>query len=212
MQTITTFPGPAGTLELAIDGATSESSPYIALICHPHPLMGGTMQNKVVTTLSRAYNLLDIPAIRFNYRGVGQSQGTYDDGKGETDDALAVWQWAQRQWQEPKLLLAGFSFGGSVALTLAHKVKANNLITVAPSLKYLNDKTLSQPNCPWLLIQGEDDEVVDPEEIYAWWRGCVQAPTLVRVAEGSHFFHGKLIELRDIVVRFLQKQLGISTP
>src|ERR1035438_3892816 len=102
--------GPAGPLEAGIEEGSSSAAPY-ALICHPHPLFGGTMDNKVVTTVARALNACGMPTARFNYRGVGASAGRYDDGRGETEDALAVAAWGARRWSGRSVVIAGFSFG-----------------------------------------------------------------------------------------------------
>ena len=200
--TATTFllSGPAGALEVATDmPAPDLARAGTAIVCHPHPLQGGTMHNKVVTTLERALRELGLATVRFNFRGIGASAGTFDDGRGETDDALAVAAWVQRVRPDDVLWMAGFSFGSYVALRVAGALPVRQLITVAPAVTRLDFSALPTPACPWLVIQGEADEIVDPAAVYAFVAARDPAPTLVRVPETSHFFHRRLIELRSIV-------------
>ena len=200
--TATTFllPGPVGALEVATDmPAPDLARAGTAIICHPHPLQGGTMHNKVVTTLERALRELGLVTVRFNFRGIGASAGTFDDGRGETDDALAVAAWVQRVRPDDVLWMAGFSFGSYVALRVAGALPVRQLITVAPAVTRLDFSTLPAPACPWLVIQGETDEIVDPAAVYAFVAAHDPAPTLVRVPDTGHFFHRRLIDLRGIV-------------
>ena len=110
--------GPAGNIEASIEPAT-ETATAVAVVCHPHPLHGGTMRNKVIHTLARAFVSMNVTAVRFNFRGIGSSEGGYDEGRGELDDALAVLDWAAERWPNLQLWMAGFSFGGWVALRAA---------------------------------------------------------------------------------------------
>ena len=163
------LPGPVGAIEVATDVPTPEvARTGTAIICHPHPLQGGTMHNKVVTTLERALRELGLATVRFNFRGVGASQGSFDGGHGETDDALALAAWVQRVRPGDALWMAGFSFGSYVALSVATTLPVRQLITVAPAVTRLDFSALPMPACPWLVIQGEADEVVDPAAVYAY--------------------------------------------
>jgi alpha/beta superfamily hydrolase len=200
--TPTTFllPGPAGALEVATDlPAVEIARAGTAIICHPHPLQGGTMHNKVVTTLERSLREFGLATVRFNFRGVGASTGSFDAGRGETDDAAAVAAWVARVRPNAVFWAAGFSFGSYVALRLASQLPAQQLITVAPAVTRLDFSALALPTCPWLVIQGESDEVVEPEAVYAYIATHSPAPTLVRVPETGHFFHRRLLDLRAIV-------------
>jgi uncharacterized protein len=198
--TIFLLPGPTGVLEVATDlPPVDMARAGTALICHPHPLQGGTMHNKVVTTLERSLRELGLATVRFNFRGVGASTGSFDEGRGETDDALAVAAWVARVRSSDIFWAAGFSFGSYIALRLASQLPAQQLITVAPAVTRLDFSVLPLPSCPWLVIQGEVDEVVDPEAVYAYVATHSPAPTLVRVAETGHFFHRRLLDLRAIV-------------
>src|ERR1700733_1237011 len=121
--------GPAGALE-AIAEDPGGQGPSYGVICHPHPLYGGTMDNKVVTTVARALHELGIPTLRFNFRGVGASAGAYDEGRGETADAEAAASWPEQHWPGRRMVIAGFSFGAYIALRLALQRSADWLITV----------------------------------------------------------------------------------
>ncbi len=149
------------------------------MICHPHPLHGGTMDNKVVVTLARAFHETGIATLRFNFRGVGSSAGIYDHGNGETADAEAVASYGALRWPGRHLLLAGFSFGAFVALRLALERGASRLITVAPPVDRMDFSALAAPRCPWLVVQGDSDEVVDPKRVFAWVKNCNPQPKLV---------------------------------
>ncbi len=190
--------GPSGILQAIVDDPGSAQAGAIAVICHPHPLQGGTMNNKVVHTLARALNECAVPTVRFNYRGVGDSVGTYDGGAGETDDALAVIEWARLRWPDRPLWLAGFSFGGGVAVRAALRTQAVRLITVAPAMA--RDAPPVQLNdCAWLVIQGDADEVVSPQIVIDWANALTPRPDLKVLVGAGHFFHGRLIELREVV-------------
>jgi uncharacterized protein len=184
------IPGPAGALEALVDAAPLPRA--VAVVCHPHPLHGGTMQNKVTYTLARAFQRLGAAAVRFNYRGVGESAGSFADGDGEADDACAVRDWALARWPGRDVYLAGFSFGAMVALRLARD--ARGLALVAPPVaKYAMNEAV--PAIPWVVVQGDRDEVVAPADVYAWCSERSPAPKLVVVEGATHFFHGKL---RDV--------------
>jgi alpha/beta superfamily hydrolase len=192
--------GPAGALESLLEDPGGVVERF-GVVCHPHPLHGGTMHNKVVFTLARALQELGIPTLRFNYRGVGRSAGSYDDGRGETDDALAMIAWGRQHWPGARLVLAGFSFGAAVALRAALAAGAEYLITVAPPVARL--AALARPECHWLLVQGDADGLVDSRAVRAWAAALQPPPTLRVFAGGDHFFHGRLQELRLAVAAHL---------
>ena len=195
--------GPVGQLQAIALPAKQDAGVACAVVCHPHPQMQGTMHNKVVTTLARTYNALNMPVIRFNYRGVEQSGGDYGHGKGELEDTLAVLAWMQAQFPGRAMHLAGFSFGGAIAYQAASRFAVKNLITVAPSVIHFNLYQEQEPQCAWQLLQGEDDEVVPAAEVLAWARSRDAVPTIITVPECSHFFHGKLTILRDEILKQL---------
>lgn len=199
-----TIPGPAGTLEALLDVPAVIAAPEsVAVICHPHPQYGGTMTNKVVYSIARAFNEAGAPSVRFNYRGVGKSTGSYDEGKGETDDAIAVLGWAAQRWPGARLLLGGFSFGGAVAIRAAAARDVVRLVTVAPAIRRVQVAEDSLPQCPWLIVQGDQDELVDPNDIQHWAQALPESPRLVMLSGVEHFFHGRLNELRQVVVQWL---------
>src|SRR5690606_24841245 len=174
--------GPAGALEVAVDlPDPSVARAGIAVFCHPLPIQGGTMHNKVVTMASRSLVELGIPTVRFNFRGVGASEGEFDDGRGETLDLLAVVNWAMRSHPGAALWLGGFSFGSYVALRGSRDLPLQQMISVAPPVGRWDFEQLSPPPCPWLVIQGEDDDVVDPQAVYDYVDALPERPTLVRM-------------------------------
>ena len=190
--------GPAGALSVAVDTTTDLPSRGLAVICHPHPLQGGTMDNKVVTTLARALVQRGWRVARFDYRGVRQSAGSWDEGRGEVDDALAVVA-AHRVAGEP-LVLGGFSFGGYVAAAAAAKLpegeKAQRMVLVAPSTV----KHAAPPvEVETLLVHGEADDVVPLSASMDWARP--QGLPVVVVPGAGHFFHGQLMILKALVLR-----------
>jgi uncharacterized protein len=194
-----TIPGPVGALEAVAEEANGALRSSYAVLCHPHPLHGGTMENKVVTTLGRALRGGGVATLRFNFRGVGRSEGAFDGGRGETDDARAVAAYGALRWPGRSLLLAGFSFGAFVALKLAQLEPIGLLITVAPPVDRFDFSDLMAPRAPWLVVQGDADEVVEPQRVLEWVRRFTPAPHLVVVPGVGHFFHGHLAELREAV-------------
>jgi alpha/beta superfamily hydrolase len=191
--------GPAGAIEAIAEDPGASGSSY-AVVCHPHPLFGGTMDNKVVTTVARALHEIGMPTLRFNFRGVGASAGVFDQGVGETADADAVASWGAERWPGRTLVLAGFSFGGYVALRLAQQRVPRHLITIAPAITRFDVVGMAVPPCPWLVIQGDADDVVDPAAVIDWANGLDPKPRLVVLPGVGHFFHGRLHDLRDAVI------------
>lgn len=198
------FLGPKGTLEGKII-VPNETKPYIAIIGHPHSLQGGTMENKVVTTAARACKDLGITSIRFNFRGVGNSSGTFDNGVGESEDMIMLANYCLQNFKSYKLLFIGFSFGSYVAYQSAMKVENALLITIAPPTpRYDYKKTTKSP---WVIIQGTNDEVVDYEDVASFATNESRGLELITFANTGHFFHGKLIELRESIKNIILKQV-----
>ena len=197
--------GQAGALQAIAEEPGVVAAPGVggaasyAVVCHPHPLYGGTMDNKVVTTVARALQDAGMPTLRFNFRGVGASAGVFDRGVGETADADAVASWGAQRWPGRTMVLAGFSFGAYVALRLAQRRVPRHLITVAPAISLFDVSAMAVPPCPWLVVQGDADEVVDPVAVLNWVNGLHPKPRLVVLNGVGHFFHGRLQELRDAV-------------
>jgi uncharacterized protein len=209
-----TLAGPAGGLESLIEtplsGENSQSAPVnaFAVVCHPHPQFGGTLDNKVVHTLARAFNQLGASTIRFNFRGVGTSAGTYDEGRGEIQDALAVIGWGRERWPGAALWLGGFSFGGSVAVWAAGEAAPARLVAVAPGITKISVTGAAPPKCPWLIVQGDADEVVPPQAVLAWSRTLKPAPEVVVLPGAGHFFHGRINDLRETVLAFMGRAVS----
>jgi alpha/beta superfamily hydrolase len=194
--------GPAGRIEAALDAPEADvpARPLLAIVCHPLPTEGGTMHNKVVTMTARALRECGATTLRFNFRGVGQSEGRFDDGEGELADLRAVASWARAEHPDKVLWLAGFSFGAWVSLRLASELRAAALVSIAPPVGRSWDFSgIELPTVPWLVIQGDADEIVDPQAVYDWAASLPHPPQLVRMPDTSHFFHRKLMDLRGAV-------------
>ncbi len=187
--------GPAGKIEVDISDP-GDARRAIALIAHPHPLMGGTKDNKVVTTLARTFYALGYVALRPNFRGVGQSAGTHDEGRGETADLIAVARYAQEKFGQLPLTCAGFSFGSFVQTRVAQEIRPDQLVLVAPAV---NRFPTAEVAAGTLVIHGELDDVVPLAAVLDWARP--QNLPVVVVPGGEHFFHGRLHLIQQIVTR-----------
>lgn len=197
--------GPVGNIQAVIDLPSVINTHYISVNCHPHSLHGGTMTNKVVHTVSRSIAGLGIPSIRFNFRGVGDSCGEYDEGLGEQDDLMAVVNWMKSEYPNSKLLLSGFSFGSFVSAFAANKLNPELLISVAPPVKRVSFDSLERPTCDWKVIMGTEDELVDYNAVKDWVESFDKPPGLITMEGASHFFHGRLIELRTHIESVISK-------
>lgn len=189
------FAGAAGQLEGMLH--LPDTAPRaVAVVAHPLPTMGGTMDNKVVTTLTRAFLDLGFAALRFNFRGVGESAGSYDQGNGEALDAIAAANFMRGEYPGLPLISAGFSFGGYVQARAAEALQPHRLVLVAPAVG-----RFAMPQVPVnaLLIHGDLDEVVELDTVLHWARP--QHFPVVVLAGAGHFFHGRLTQLHDIVLR-----------
>jgi len=189
-----TVPGPAGPIEV-VRNVPAPAVRGVALVCHPHPLQGGTLDNKVVQTLARTFFGLGYVAVRFNFRGVGLSAGTFDEGNGETDDALAVLADTRARFGDSlPVALAGFSFGSYVQTRVAERVAPERLVLVAPAVKRFAVGGVAPES---IVIHGDEDDVVPLADVLAWARPQ-QLPIVVFPGCG-HFFHGRLPQLSRIV-------------
>lgn len=200
------IPGAAGQLEVEVTVPVNANRRYIAILGHPHSLQGGTMNNKVVTTLTRVFKELHVPSIRFNFRGVGQSGGVYDAGLGESDDMqLLVRQWLS-ELPDAIPLFAGFSFGSYVAYRAAAQCQSGLLITVAPPVHHFDYTEFENKTCPWIVVQGELDEVVPIDLVLDF---MAKQPSIVPIVfpEVGHFFHGELIALKTQLIDAIRAQV-----
>ena len=209
------IPGAAGAIEVASD--IPEAPVAIAVIAHPHPLYGGSMDNKVVTTLERAFRELGAATLRFNFRGVGKSAGVHDEGRGEAEDMLQVIEHARTLAPGAPLWLAGFSFGGAVATRASLRAEFARLVLVAPGFRRLTGEGMGTPIDPadaqfgepgrhthenTVVIHGDLDETVPLSDSLAW--AAAREVNVVVIAGGEHFFHRKLHLLRDAVTRMVR--------
>lgn len=165
------------------------------------------MRNKVVTIMERSLRELGLATVRFNYRGVGDSEGEFDDGEGEVGDLLAVVEWVRTVRADTDLWLAGFSFGAYVTLRAAQDLPVRQLITVAPPVERYGFSELVPPNCPWLVVQGDEDEVVSSQAVIDWIENLDQKPELVVMEGSGHFFHRRLMDLRGLIKNCVQPNL-----
>lgn len=197
------LPGPAGHLEAILDLPGDGDINGAAIVCHPHPQHGGTMHNKVAHTLARAFVRSGFATLRFNFRGTEGSEGEYDHGKGELDDVLAALAWLRERYADGPLWLSGFSFGAAIAVRAAVQVDVDGLVSVAPAIHRFAKGLDRQPDCPWLVVQGDEDELVDVDETIEWINSLEPGPELLVVPGAEHFFHGRLIKLRNAVLDFV---------
>jgi uncharacterized protein len=200
------IPTPIGHLEGILKPEEQGVIPtYAAIICHPHPLGGGTMHNKVVFKVAQTLQVLGIPALRFNFRGVGHSTGTYDEGRGEMDDVRSALEFLSRRYPGLPVILAGFSFGAYVGLRVAaidDRVQA--MIGLGVPARSFNGDTLQGCHKPKLFIHGTEDELA-PYDLTVKWFEQVPAPKrLVAVQGADHFFQGRLEEVQAIITDFIQ--------
>lgn len=195
-QEKTHIDGPAGRLEIVVADPGEDRRGY-ALIAHPHPLYGGTLDNKVVQTLAKAMVALGYAAVRFNFRGVGESEGVFDEGPGELEDLLSVADFARRRFGDAQVVLAGFSFGSYIAASAAAQLPARQLVLIAPAVGRFPVGEVPQQT---LVVHGEEDDVVPLGDVLNWARPQ-KLPVLVFPGAG-HFFHGALLDLQQQVMRY----------
>jgi len=208
---VLTLAGPVGALEARLETPAENARPAVfGVVCHPHPLFGGTMDNKVTHTLARAMMECGAPTFRFNFRGVGASGGKFDNGRGEADDLAAVVAEGRRRFPSAGLWLGGFSFGAFVALRGAQAAAPVKLVAVAPPVARFELGTVVNPDCDWMLAQGDEDDVVPAAAVLAWAAEQPRKPRLHVLAGAGHFFHGKLHELKPLVLDFLRAETPAS--
>lgn len=202
-NTATTFiMGRAGDIEVLITLPTTlTESTEIAVISHPHPLYGGSMTNKVVSILAKSFTELDAITVRFNFRGVGKSEGKYDEGIGEAEDLQIIVDELKKWRPQAPILLAGFSFGAYVTARAQANIKPNKLLLVAPPVSMYPFDELAEIEVPWVVIQGGQDEVIDAGAVKNWVSTRANKPKLIWMEDSSHFFHGKLIEMKELLLK-----------
>jgi alpha/beta superfamily hydrolase len=202
--------GPAGNIECATDvPEPGKARRATVILCHPHPEHGGTMHNKVVTITERSMRELGLRTVRFNFRGVGLSDGQFDDGYGETDDLFAVAEWVRRTRPEDSLWLAGFSFGSYITTRAALNLDIGQLISIAPPVDRYAFDSLHHPECPWLVIQGDEDEVINVDLVSHWANALKPPPDLVIMKGADHFFHRRIMDLRGLLKNGVREHLPL---
>lgn len=200
--------GKAGCLEGSLMVPLKPRLSWIALVGHPHSLQGGTMNNKVVTTLARLFRDFNIPSLRFNFRGVGKSQGKYDEGLAESQDMLDLLDLYQKELPQAVPLFAGFSFGSYVAYRAAAlSSSAKALISVAPPIHHYSYEEFSL-KAPWWIAQGEQDEVVPYDLVSTFAKAYAPPIPLLSFPHAGHFFHGQLLTLKTSLTEALEPLLG----
>ncbi len=199
------IPGPSGKLEVIVAHPENEAeSTPLFIMCHPNPLLQGSMHNKVVTTTCKAFLQLGCITVRFNFRGVGLSEGVYGHYQGECQDLQCVTRWAQDLYPQRPLWLSGFSFGSFIAYKMANTLNAHRLLSIAPALKYGENieryADLPEPQMPWTILIPEADEVVSSQDTYAWLSTVKSPYQVIGFPNVSHFFHGALGQLREVLM------------
>lgn len=196
--------GKVGQLEAVLTVPAQIDSPFVVILGHPHSLQGGTMNNKVVTTMARVFKELHIPALRFNFRGVGQSEGSYDEGIGESEDMVTLVKQWQTEQADRQFIFAGFSFGSYVAYRASATIGGSPLITIAPPVHHYDYNAFQPAPKPWLIVQGDEDEVVPAKEVLSFASKAHPPIQVIEFPKTGHFFHGKLIELKQQLLEYVQ--------
>lgn len=207
LRSVDDLRGPAGRIEALLNEG-EDDAPYAALVCHPHPLFGGTMHNKVVYHAMKTFHGYGLPVLRFNFRGAGLSEGTHDNGQGERDDVQAALDWLEREYHRP-ILFAGFSFGSSVGLHACcgdqrvSGIAALGLPVRAGGRDY-HYRFLAGCSQPKLFISGTADEYGPPEVVVAMIAGAAPPAQLVLVEGADHFFTGRLEEMQSALSSWIE--------
>ena len=201
--------GACGQLQLGIMSSARApdsvgASGIVTVVCHPHPLMGGTMNNKVVHTVARCHRDLGRRVVRFNFRGVEKSEGEYVEGVGEVDDLMAVLSWVRRVRPNDKIVLAGFSFGSYVVVQaasqlLVHEMALASLLLIAPAVVNYDFNGFTAFDIPLGVVFGDSDDVVEPAAMQKWFEQVSTEKKQLVLAGAGHFFHGQLVELKALV-------------
>jgi alpha/beta superfamily hydrolase len=207
------IPGPVGALEALFEWQSQQDASAAALVCHPHPLYGGTMHNKVVYRAAKAAIEAGLPTLRFNFRGVGKSMGTYDDGLGEREDVRAALDYLEARFPGLPICLLGFSFGAWVGLQVgASDLRVQVLVGLGTPVGTSDMAFLRSITKPKLFVQGTRDEFGPRPELEAFFNSLAEPKRLVWVEDADHFFTGKLERMQAAVRAFLQKEVPGPPP
>ena len=203
-----TLPGPAGGLEAILQHREGVTPEVTAVVCHPHPLHGGTLHNKVVHRVAATLHELGAAVLRFNFRGAGRSEGQHDEGRGELEDARAALRWLEERYPRARRWVAGFSFGSWIAARLAASEPVERLILVSPPLQRSDFESMRESPVPKLVLQGTQDDVCPPYELekeFPFWR---EPKRLILVEGASHFYDRQLGALGEALRRGLTEMAG----
>lgn len=208
--------GPAGVLEALtvvpagyeMDNDLENQTTPIAVICHPHPLHGGTMSNKVVHIIAASFADMGIPTLRFNFRGVGHSQGRFDHGRGEVEDLITVIDWFKQRHPGAPLWLAGFSFGAFVAYQAQDRVDTERLLLIAPPITMYDFSVVGPVTIPWMVFQGGKDDLVPAQDVSVWVHKQPNPPQYEWIGDADHFFHRRLNRIRDSIKQAWSKEMA----
>jgi alpha/beta superfamily hydrolase len=200
----TIIPGPAGKLEAIYKAGDAERATpaHAAVICHAHPLHGGTMHYKLIFRIARALDELGFPTLRFNFRGVGGSEGTFDEGRGERDDVKAAVDWLAAQHPEVPLVVAGFSFGAWTGLPVGcADPRVSHVVGLGTPLRAFN-VDLSACTKPKLFVHGANDEFGPMAQMNSWYADLPEPKKLVRIENADHFFEGRREEMARAITDY----------
>lgn len=190
---------PGKKIQKSVNHDENRHANHWVVLSHPHPQFGGTMDNKVVTTMERTFQSLGYGTVTYNFRGIGLSEGHYDGGKGEQQDLAQVVLWLKQTYEVEKLILAGFSFGSYIALKQCQALQADAICTVAPAVG-MYDFSDIEVSVPWVLIQGGEDEIIPAKEVLDWAFKQENQPDIYLRSQASHFFHRQLVWLKQVLL------------
>lgn len=200
------FDGPAGKIEALLAAPQTENTHNaIAVVCHPHPLYEGTLHNKITYMIAKTLIEHGIPTLRFNFRGVEKSEGAFADGEGEKDDLISAIAKMKQMFPDKNLWLGGFSFGSCMALKVSQEQNATQLFTVAPPVKADYFTGIIAPQCPWLLLQGLADEVVNAQDVLDWCNTLSSQPDIRTFDDVGHYFHRRLPEIKNAMTSHIKE-------
>ncbi|MEM7704147.1 MAG: alpha/beta family hydrolase [Pseudomonadota bacterium] len=202
--------GPAGRLEVMLDVAEGGPARAVAVICHSVSAEGGSLHSKVVQMMERSLRELGAHTIRLNFRGVGESEGHFDRGFGESEDLLAVCQWSRHVQPDLPLWLAGYGFGAYVTARAAPSVMPQHLTSVAPLIDQFDFSPLPRAECPWMIVQGDTDECVVPDAVYSWAQELPGDIQFIPMEDADHEFHRRLMDLRGVLKNGIKRQLDLT--
>jgi uncharacterized protein len=203
-----TLPGPAGALEAVLHRHEGASPEVAALVCHPHPLYGGTLHNKVVHRVASVLHEVGAAVLRFNFRGAGRSEGTHDEGRGELEDARAALRWLEQRYPQARAWVAGFSFGSWVAARLAASEPVERLILISPPVQRSDFGSMRESAVPKLVLQGTADDVCSPQALEKEFPTWHDPKRLLLVPGATHFYDRQLGALGDSLRQGLREIAG----